>query len=79
MRGMKESQFRRAYASYIELYDYNHQSDPYSLAIQRLHLSVIPEYLPCRETERAAIKLFLSNGIQEQGANRPMYVSGTPG
>ncbi len=78
-RGMHESRFKHAYSTYIDLYAYNHQTDPYSLAIQRLHLSVIPETLPCRGEERARIQTFLCNGVREGGAKQPMYVSGTPG
>jgi hypothetical protein len=78
-RGMEYSEFERAYLDYRAEYTYNHQRDVYSLAIQRLHISVIPENLPCRSKERQEIEEFIRGGIVNGGATRPMYICGTPG
>eukprot|EP01034_Spumella_vulgaris_P021970 gene21970-28052_t len=78
-RGMEYSDFKEFYLDYRAQYTYNHQRDIYSLAIQRLHISVIPENLPCRSNERREIEDFIRGGVQSGGAKKPMYICGTPG
>ena len=54
-------------------------SDTYSIASSRLHVSVLPDKMPCREMETATIKAYITRCIQKGGRNKPMYVSGLPG
>jgi len=49
------------------------------LACGRLQLSAAPARLPCRDTERADITSFISNGVRSGGAGCALYVSGMPG
>ncbi|XP_055838758.1 origin recognition complex subunit 1 [Episyrphus balteatus] len=48
------------------------------IARERLHVSVVPKSLPCRETEFLNIYTFLEGKIQDQ-CGGCMYVSGVPG
>ncbi|XP_055917157.1 origin recognition complex subunit 1 [Eupeodes corollae] len=48
------------------------------IARERLHVSVVPKSLPCRETEFLNIYTFLQGKIQDQ-CGGCMYVSGVPG
>ena len=54
-------------------------SDVYSIASSRLHVSVLPDKMPCRETETDTIKEYITRCINKGGRNKPMYVSGLPG
>lgn len=78
-RGMELSQYAYAYAAHLEAQDGDFQTDPFSLAIQRLHISVIPESLPCRAEERRAVESYLRAGITTNGSHRPIYICGMPG
>lgn len=78
-RGMAKSQFKRQYANYLETVSFNQQNDVYSKAIQRLHISVIPDNLPCREVQKESIMKFMRDGVRMYGSNKPLYVCGTPG
>jgi hypothetical protein len=80
-RGMGLSHFTYAYAEYMEAQgkSSSYRTDPYSLAIQRLHISVIPESLPCRTDERHTIESYLRRGIGAQGQSTPIYICGMPG
>lgn len=51
----------------------------YSKAIRRLHVSVLPENLPCRTLEKEKIMSYLRDGILRGGHVRPLYISGMPG
>ncbi|BFZ57633.1 Origin recognition complex, subunit 1 [Savitreella phatthalungensis] len=51
---------------------------PHQLARQRLHVAEVPDSLPCREDEFAAIYEQVESAIQE-GESSLVYVSGTPG
>ncbi|KAI9319800.1 P-loop containing nucleoside triphosphate hydrolase protein [Dichotomocladium elegans] len=51
---------------------------PYELARERLHVSAVPDSLPCREDEFADIMGFLEGAI-EAGTGTCIYVAGVPG
>jgi hypothetical protein len=78
-RGIELSHYGYAYADYMQAQDNAVPSDPYSLAIQRLHISVIPATLPCREAERKQIEDYIRNGVTKGEVHRPIYVCGMPG
>ncbi len=78
-RGMEVSHYAYAYAAHLEAQNGDFQTDPFSLAIQRLHISVIPESLPCRAGERETVENYLRTGVVSQGSHRPIYICGMPG
>lgn len=78
-RGMEYSHYAYAYAEHIKALNVDYQSDPFSVAIQRLHISVIPDSLPCRGAERTAIEEYIRSGILSHGSHRPIYICGMPG
>lgn len=51
---------------------------PFSLARSKLHVSAVPDSLPCREAEFAEVYTYLSAAISE-GTGSCIYISGTPG
>ena len=53
--------------------------DPYLMAIALLHISIVPETLPCRNKEKTKIEDFIRHNLQKLGAVKPMYISGMPG
>ena len=53
--------------------------DIYSDAIRKLHISVLPERLPCRQTERDKVYAELRNAIVERQMTKPIFISGMPG
>ena len=48
-------------------------------ALARLHVSVIPTVVPCREGEQGVITAFLTNFLKNQATHKSMYVYGMPG
>eukprot|EP01138_Halocafeteria_seosinensis_P002846 gb/GECG01002907.1/.p1 GENE.gb/GECG01002907.1/~~gb/GECG01002907.1/.p1 ORF type:complete len:670 (+),score=100.16 gb/GECG01002907.1/:1-2010(+) len=48
-------------------------------AKSKLHLSAIPEKLPCRDKERKQIEKYLSSSIRQGGIGRSLYIAGMPG
>lgn len=79
-RGMEISHYAHAYTAHLEAPPADDvQTDPFSLAIQRLHISVIPASLPCRAEERKTVENYLRAGVVEQGSHRPVYMCGMPG
>lgn len=57
-RGMEQSCYVHIYAKFVEDYTENgdlYPTDIYSVAIRRLHMSVLPDNLPCRVEERAKV------------------------
>ncbi|KAI8088830.1 P-loop containing nucleoside triphosphate hydrolase protein [Halteromyces radiatus] len=59
----------------------NHDASPlssYELARERLHVSAIPDSLPCREDEFEEISGYLESALQE-GTGTCIYISGVPG
>lgn len=79
IRGMELSHYNEAYKEFLKSSSANFELDDYSIAIQRLHLSVIPEVLPCRESERKAIEDFIRKSISVQQKSSPFYICGIPG
>jgi Cdc6-like AAA superfamily ATPase len=55
--------------------------DPFSQAIKRLHISVIPDRLPCRDKDQSQITKFILHGLKKTGENSygPLLISGMPG
>ena len=53
-------------------------TSPLQEAQARLHVSAVPDSLPCRESEFAEICIFTESKIRERGAGC-MYISGVPG
>lgn len=78
-RSMEASHYAFAYAAHLEAQDADYQTDPFSLAIQRLHISVIPDSLPCRGAERKIVEDYLRSGVTANGSHRPIYICGMPG
>ena len=50
----------------------------YELARERLHVSAVPDSLPCREVEFSDIMGFLESAV-EAGTGTCVYISGVPG
>lgn len=53
--------------------------EQYSVAIGRLHLSVVPKDLPGRESETSRILEILREIITKEVNSYPLYISGLPG
>ncbi|EWC43986.1 hypothetical protein DRE_01338 [Drechslerella stenobrocha 248] len=53
-------------------------SSPYQLARSRLHVSSVPDSLPCREAEFETVYTHLHDAITT-GSGSCIYISGTPG
>ena len=51
----------------------------YDQIINCLHLSYIPEVLPCRDEEKEIIESFIEIGLQNHGSSTSLYISGVPG
>lgn len=54
------------------------QSSPFQIARSRLHVSSVPDSLPCREGEFSLVYSHLEAAIGE-GTGNCIYISGTPG
>ncbi|KAG1382944.1 hypothetical protein G6F61_001802 [Rhizopus arrhizus] len=69
-------------ATVIPLRKVNHQENAslssYALARERLHVSAVPDSLPCREEEFMSISGYLESAIQES-TGTCIYISGVPG
>ncbi len=58
----------------------NETETMYSNAIRKLHVSVLPEKLPCRSKERDYIHGAIKDAIvNRQDCAKPLYISGMPG
>ena len=54
--------------------------DVYSRAVEALKLSVLPEHLPCRESETGQIREFIRTAVKSTGqSGNVLYISGVPG
>jgi Cdc6-like AAA superfamily ATPase len=53
-------------------------STPYALARERLHVSAVPDSLPCREDEFMDIMGYIESAIHE-ATGTCVYISGVPG
>ena len=81
-RGMDLSEYQHAYASVVEEYDSTRNSmptDKFSMAIRNLHVSVLPDFLPCRTEQREKIQNSIREAIVERNLTRALYISGMPG
>ncbi|KFA75418.1 hypothetical protein S40288_06802 [Stachybotrys chartarum IBT 40288] len=56
----------------------NIQSSPFQVARSRLHVSSVPDSLPCREGEFSLVYSHLEAAISD-GTGNCIYISGTPG
>lgn len=56
----------------------SHTSSPFQLARMRLHVSMVPPSLPCREEAFSQVYSHLESAITD-GSGSCIYVSGTPG
>ncbi|KAI8985155.1 P-loop containing nucleoside triphosphate hydrolase protein [Pilobolus umbonatus] len=69
-------------ASVTPLRQVNHHSSveksDYDLAKERLHVSAVPESLPCREEEFETIMEYVKSAIQDNSGTC-IYISGVPG
>ncbi|KAJ1433861.1 P-loop containing nucleoside triphosphate hydrolase protein [Ochromonadaceae sp. CCMP2298] len=75
-RGLSYSHYRYAY---LELASKTEQlTDPFSLAIQRLHISVIPASLPCRSFQRTTVEDYIRGGL-DAASTKPLYICGMTG
>lgn len=48
-------------------------------AISKLHISFVPEKLPCRTTEKEEIQNMVRSYIKGECQAKPIYISGMPG
>jgi hypothetical protein len=81
-RGMALSHYDYAYESLMDSYDVSDgalPTDKFSVAIRKLHVSVVPEQLPCRTEERTEIEAFIRDAIVTGSTGKPLYISGMPG
>ena len=49
------------------------------MAIRNLHVSVLPDFLPCRTEQREKIQNSIREAIVERNLTRALYISGMPG
>jgi hypothetical protein len=83
-RGMKMSHFRYAYkdAGLVDAPDAliaSVPTDKFSVAIRKLHVSVLPNELPCRTLQRETIQSAIREAIVDSNLTRALYISGMPG
>ena len=81
-RGMDWSHYEYAYESILDTYDGSEgalPTDKFSVAIRKLHVSMIPDQLPCRTDEREEVESFIRQAIISGDTGKPMYVCGMPG
>jgi hypothetical protein len=78
-RGFFHSDYKYAYVDSEFTTDGTIGKDPFSRAINMLHISVLPDQLPCRGTERTQIERAIRESIEHRGAVPPIYISGMPG
>lgn len=77
-RGLEFSHYKEAYANYLKSTN-GMLADDYSIAIQRLQISVIPDELPCRENERKFIDNYIREVVTSHRTKPPLYICGMPG
>jgi hypothetical protein len=79
---MDWSHYEYAYESILETYDGSEgalPTDKFSVAIRKLHVSMIPDQLPCRTEEREEVETFIRSAITSGDTGKPMYICGMPG
>ena len=77
-RGMVYSHYQEAYENFLSSNNGN-LLDDYSIAIQRLQISVIPDALPGRENERKFIDHYIREVVVSHRTKPPLYICGMPG
>jgi Cdc6-like AAA superfamily ATPase len=79
-RGLEYSEYKSFYSSYFKS---SSSGDRTSVllhdAISKLHISFIPEHMPCRTVEKNAIQTSIRNYIRIANTSKPIYISGMPG
>jgi hypothetical protein len=81
-RGMPYSSYAPIYAKYVKEYMEKgdlYPTDIYSTAIRRLHMSVLPDNLPCRSDERVKVQDAIREVIVDSSKTKSLYISGLPG
>lgn len=84
-RGMAASKYAEYYKNYIGNGKFSSGGDAstgqsiYSKAIQNLHISVVPDELPCREDQRRDIQDHIRQFISGRSSSASIYISGLPG
>lgn len=79
-RGISFCTFQDEYSSYFETFANNSlSSDIYSTAIRSLHISVLPDSLPCRSKETSLIQESLIKALKSKNGSKPIYIGGLPG
>ena len=78
-RGLRMSQYQYAYGALIEKETQRLERDVFSIAIQRLHISVVPQNLPCRDQEKSNVTEFIRKRIVERETSGPLFLCGMPG
>lgn len=73
------SQYQYAYGTLIEKETQRLERDVFSIAIQRLHISVVPQNLPCRDQEKSNVTEFIRKRIVERETSGPLFLCGMPG
>jgi origin recognition complex subunit 1 len=79
---MKYSDYKEFYSTYLQdLTTANSDKSNTILhkAIAKLHISFIPETLPCRTAEKTMIQDLIRSYISEECNSKPIYISGMPG
>ena len=82
-RGMEYSEYKEFHNKYKTLIHANHAMDESSKmlhdSIAKLHISFVPDTLPCRDPEKTAIQDLVRSYIRGDAASKPIYISGMPG
>lgn len=82
-RGSSFSDYKHCYVQYVQSVLEEHDglvpTDVFSQAIRQLHVSVLPDRLPCRDAERMVIEGAIRKAIMSRGSSKPLYISGMPG
>lgn len=78
-RGLRMSQYQYAYESLLKKEAQKLERDVFSIAIQRLHISVVPQNLPCRDHEKLSVTDFIRKRIIDRETSGPLFLCGMPG
>ncbi len=83
-RGLSLSEYSDSYTNSLtysndEMNEELLNIDIFTAAAMRLHISVQPEELPCREVETDQILTYLRTSLRRSGESKPLYISGIPG
>jgi len=78
-RGMDLSEYRDSYSSLEGAAADDLMNDPYSQAMRKLHISMLPATLPCRSQEMEIVTNYIRTAVISKGVTKPVYISGMPG